>query len=138
MDALNLSQPEPVPLQQLAPTTRKTVEYLYATMALGGRAVRADVPMHDPSLRWCLLEYRIDDDDVGRELSRYISLSAPKAIVAARRARGCEGRASGRPQHARTRFRRCRTALDDCVQAKNSSTTRQADRDARAHCARRG
>jgi hypothetical protein len=86
MDALNLSQPEPVPLQQLAPTTRKTVEYLYATMALGGRAVRADVPMHDPSLRWCLLEYRIDDDDVGRELSRYISLSAPKAIVAARRA----------------------------------------------------
>ncbi|WP_233451345.1 hypothetical protein [Paraburkholderia caribensis] len=86
MDALNLSQPEPAPLQQLAPPTRKTVEYLYATMALGGRAVRADAAMHDPSLRWCLLEYRIDDDDVGRELSRYISLSAPKAIVAARRA----------------------------------------------------
>gem|GEM_PF-3113290 len=86
MDALNLSQPELAPRQQPAPTTRKTVEYLYATMALGGRVVRADAAMHDPSLRWCLLEYRIDDDDVGRELSRYISLSAPKAIVAARRA----------------------------------------------------
>ncbi len=55
-------------------------------MALGGRVVRADAAMHDPTLRWCLLEYRIDVDDVGRELSRYISLSAPKAIVAARRA----------------------------------------------------
>jgi hypothetical protein len=86
MDALNISQPELAPLQQPAPTTRKTVEYLYATMALGGRVVSADADMRDPSLRWCLLEYRIDDDDVGRELSRYISLSALKAIVAARRA----------------------------------------------------
>ncbi|WP_243468471.1 hypothetical protein [Paraburkholderia sp. PGU19] len=86
MDALNLSQPALAPHQQPASTTRKTVEYLYATMALGGRVVRADAAMHDPSLRWCLLEYRIDDDDIGRELSRYISLSAPKAIVAARRA----------------------------------------------------
>jgi hypothetical protein len=55
-------------------------------MALGGRVVRADAAMHDPTLRWCLLEYRIDVDDMGRELSRYISLSALKAIVAARRA----------------------------------------------------
>lgn len=87
MDALNLRQPDPAALQPPAPTTRKAVEYLYATTALGvgGRIVRADVALNDPSLRWCLLEYRIDDDDVGRELSRYISLSAPKAIVAARR-----------------------------------------------------
>ncbi|BFG73863.1 hypothetical protein PTKU46_18960 [Paraburkholderia terrae] len=48
--------------------------------------MRADAAMHDPSLRWCLLEYRIDVDDMSREQSRYISLSAPKAIVAARRA----------------------------------------------------
>ncbi len=40
----------------------------------------------DPSLRWCLLEYGIDDDDIGREPSRYVSLSAPKAILKARRA----------------------------------------------------
>ncbi|SDH63620.1 hypothetical protein SAMN04487926_106163 [Paraburkholderia steynii] len=66
MDALNLTAPR----QQPAPTTRTTVEYLYATMALGGRVVRADAAMHDPTLRWCLLEYRIDVDDIGRELSR--------------------------------------------------------------------
>ncbi|WP_109479494.1 hypothetical protein [Paraburkholderia sp. C35] len=86
MDTLNLRQPDPAALQPLAPVTRKTVEYLYATTALGLRVARTDAAMHDPSLRWCLLEYRIDDNDVSRELSRYISLSAPKAIIEARRA----------------------------------------------------
>ncbi|MBN3767477.1 hypothetical protein [Burkholderia sp. Ac-20365] len=86
MDTLNLRPSDLAARRQQAQSTRKTVEYLYATTALGLRVAGADATAHDPSLRWCLLEYRIDDDDVGRELSRYFSLSAPKAIIEARRA----------------------------------------------------
>jgi hypothetical protein len=86
MDTPNLLQADPLSLQHDAPATRKTIEYLYVTTALGLRVAPADLNYFDPSLRWCLLEYRIDDDDIGRELSRYVSLSAPKAIVEARRA----------------------------------------------------
>lgn len=94
MDSLNLRPSDLAARQQQAGqqarqqagATRKTVEYLYATTALGLRVAGADAAMHDPSLRWGLLEYRVDDDDVGRELSRYFSLDAPKAIIEARRA----------------------------------------------------
>jgi hypothetical protein len=71
-------------------TTRKTVEYLYATATLGAGlgAFESGVAGYasDPSLRWTLIEYRTDPSDIDRELSRYISLGAPKAIVEARRA----------------------------------------------------
>ncbi|WP_245253813.1 hypothetical protein [Paraburkholderia sp. LEh10] len=80
MDTLNIG-PRAIATQP----TRKTVEYLYATTALGLRIAHADAATDDPSLRWFLLEYRIDEEDIGRELSRYVSVSAPKAIVEARR-----------------------------------------------------
>ena len=86
MDTLNLREPNATASRQRAPATRKSVEYLYATSALGMRIAHGDAFAFDPSLRWCLLEFRTDDDDVGRELSRYFSLSAPKAIIEARRA----------------------------------------------------
>jgi hypothetical protein len=86
MDTLNLREPDPALLTQRVAATRKTVEYLFATSALGMRVASGDAFAFDPSLRWCLLEFRTDDDDVGRELSRYFSLSAPKAIIEARRA----------------------------------------------------
>ncbi|MBN3754590.1 hypothetical protein G3N95_16690 [Paraburkholderia sp. Tr-20389] len=86
MDTLNLRESDlPVSTQRVS-ATRKTVEYLYATSALGMRIAHGDAFAFDPSLRWCLLEFRTDDDDIGRELSRYFSLSAPKAIIEARRA----------------------------------------------------
>ncbi|MEM5341755.1 hypothetical protein [Paraburkholderia azotifigens] len=86
MDTLNLREPGSAASKQPVSATRKTVEYLYATSALGMRIAHGDAFAFDPSLRWCLLEFRTDDDDVGRELSRYFSLSAPKAIIEARRA----------------------------------------------------
>ena len=86
MDTLNLREPDPTTTNRHVSATRKTVEYLYVTSALGVRITHGDAFAFDPSLRWCLLEFRTDDDDIGRELSRYFSLSAPKAIIEARRA----------------------------------------------------
>jgi hypothetical protein len=92
MDTLNLLARETAPPPMLAPTTRKTVEYRTRRPHSALRIASADAAAttaaaaFDPSLRWCLLEYRIDDDAIGRELSRYVSLSAPKAIGEARRA----------------------------------------------------
>jgi hypothetical protein len=86
MDTLNISHPDPLAPPAHASITRKSVEYLYATTVLDLRIAHTDAAASNPSLRWCLLEYRVDDNDVHRELSRYFSLSAPKAIVEARRA----------------------------------------------------
>ena len=86
MDTLNLREPDSTTAHRHVSATRKTVEYLYVTSALGMRITHGDAFAFDPSLRWCLLEFRTDDDDIGRELSRYFSLSAPKAIIEARRA----------------------------------------------------
>ena len=86
MDTLNISHPDPLAPPAHASITRKSVEYLYATTVLDLRIAHTDAAASNPSLRWCLLEYRVDDNDVHRELSRYFSLSAPKAIVGARRA----------------------------------------------------
>jgi len=93
-DTLSLTPPPDLAGTAMhALTTRKTVEYLYATTALGaciGAVNAVDSGLagdaSDPSLRWTLLEYRTDASDIDRELSRYLSLGAPKAIVEARRA----------------------------------------------------
>lgn len=123
MDALNL----PAPRQQPAPTTRKTVRISVR------RTCRARRRSHARSVV-ALVPARIPDRcrrHEPRAVAVHLAECAEGDRRGAARGRGCEGRASGRPQHARTRFRRCRTALDECLQAKNSSTTRQADRHAR-------
>lgn len=90
MDTMSLTPPPDLAGAAMhALTTRKTVEYLYATAALGASIGTIESGLagdaSDPSLRWTLLEYRTDASDIDRELSRYISLSAPKAIADARR-----------------------------------------------------
>jgi hypothetical protein len=73
-------------------TTRKAVEYLYTTTALGLRVSPFYTPgttgelAPESAMRWCLLEYRVDTSDIDREVAQYFSLTAPKAIVDARQA----------------------------------------------------
>lgn len=73
-------------------TTRKTVEYLYTTTALGLRVSALDplavagAPAFDPATRWCLLEFRVDARDIDGEVARYFSMTAPRAILQARQA----------------------------------------------------
>ncbi|ACC70949.1 hypothetical protein PPMP20_05030 [Paraburkholderia phymatum] len=76
-------------------------------------------------------KFQIDEDDVSRELSRYFSLSAPKGIIEARRALA-DAKAVHPDDVGAFEFVPIAPAAPDaCVQAKTSSTTRQAGRDAR-------